>query len=231
MISVLIPSTGRPTHLENTLDSLYHSTNSRSLIELVLVVEKDPTSTKVAREYLDRFGRVIIDCDTSRTDYQGSPAAWDRALSLCTGEFIVFAADDLTFHDGWLQEALKVMEEWFDKNGGLVGFNDGIWDGLELSTHYLMSRWFVVNILGGRISWPCYVHSFNDLETNDRAKDARRHAWAPRAAVTHNHWFVGTREQDDTDKRALKGYEASKLAYDNRRSNGWPQTYPPTITE
>jgi hypothetical protein len=144
------------------------------------------------------------------------------------GEHVVLAADDLTWGEGWLDAALAKMAE-FPDGWGLVGFNDGHW-GEDLSTHYLVSRRLIIEHLGGRIAWEHYVHSFNDVEINERARRAGRYAWCEAAYVTHEHWLFGDRAQDDTDLRNLPAHPASERVFHDRRAAGFPDDLEPVIT-
>ena len=105
----------------------------------------------------------------TRDEYRGCSRAWNDALAATSGDPVVLAADDLVFHHGWLDAALECLAE-FEDGWGLVGFNDGHC-GEELSTHYLMSRRFIVEVLGGVVAWEDYRHSFNDLRSQ-RARSA-----------------------------------------------------------
>jgi hypothetical protein len=109
----------------------------------------------------------------------------------------------------------------FPDGWGFVGFNDGHW-GEELSTHYLMSRRFIVEHFGGVIAWDCYRHSFNDREANERARRAGRYAWCEDAHVLHRHWIFGDRPQDATDARLLGEHRSRSAA----STNGRPQDSP-----
>ena len=83
--------------------------------------------------------------DGSRVDLAGV----ERCAADAKGDPIVLAADDLEFEPGWLDAALETLAQ-FEDGWGLVGFNDGHW-GPELSTHYLMSRRFIVEF--SVVSW------------------------------------------------------------------------------
>jgi hypothetical protein len=135
---------------------------------------------------------------------------------------------DLEFRHGWLDAALKTLAE-FPDGWGFVGFNDGHW-GAELSTHYLMSRRFIVEHLGGVIAWDCYRHSFNDREANERAKRAGRYAWCEDARVYHRHWIFGERPQDSTDTRLLGLHGESQRIFDERLVAGFPDEQEAVVT-
>lgn len=223
LVSVIFPTTGRKDMALAALKSLFATTQEYHL-EVIAVVDADMDSADAIRSTFK--GKVnIVDYSPN---YRGCSKAWNDGLAQSTGDYIVLAADDLEFTDGWLDEALKVMDTLPD-GGGLVGFNDDVWNGNELATHYLFSRQFIIDHMGGRLAWECYRHSFNDVETNERAKRANRYAWAEKAVVKHHHWTKGGREQDATDTRWLPEWQASSNAYEARRVAGFPNDYPPVI--
>lgn len=219
MISVLLPTTGRPDMAEQCVRQLRDTTTGHD-IEIIAAVDADETSRDRLTPLVDR----LLYSDTHR----GCSNAWNDALAASAGDPVVFAADDLTWEPGWLDAALATLAE-FPDGWGLVGFNDGHWRE-ELSTHYLMSRRFIVEVLGGRIAWDFYRHSFNDLEVNERAKLAGRYAWCEDAHVYHAHWTFGDRPQDETDARTLGDHAESQRMFNERQSAGFPDTDPPVIT-
>lgn len=217
-VSVLFPTTGRPERAERCLKQLRETAPD---VEIIAAVDKDPDTAL-------RIGH-LVDALLVSTEYRGCSRAWNDCLVEAKGDPIVFAADDLIWHEGWLEAALAKLAE-FEGGWGLVGFNDGHWDGNELSTHYLMSRRFIVEVLGGVVAWDFYQHSFNDLEVNERAKRAGRHAWAEDAFVYHEHWTYGDRPQDPTDSRTLDRHGEAHETYRRRAAAGFPTDYEPVIT-
>lgn len=220
MISVLFPTTGRPDRAEACLAQL-HSTTPHHQIEVVAAVDADTeTSERIAPH---------VQTLTYSSTYRGCSQAWNDCLREAEGDPIVFAADDLIWHDGWLEAALTKLQEFPDQ-WGMVGFNDGHWPGEELATHYLMSRRFIIEVLGGVVAWDWYRHSFNDLEVNARAKQAGRYLWAKDSHVHHQHWTYGDRPQDDTDTRTLGEHAQAQYTYTQREAAGFPTDYPPVIS-
>lgn len=219
-VSVLFPTTGRPERAEACLRQMKVTTGCE--MEIIAAVDADPITATAIAPLVDR---LIVS-----TGYRGCSAAWNACLAESTGSEIVFAADDLIFCDGWLEAALEGLGHLED-GWGLVGFNDGHWDGTELATHYLMSRRFIIEVLGGVVAWDFYEHSFNDVEVNERAKRAGRFYWAEDARVLHQHWTFGDRPQDDTDRRTLDRHTSSAEHYRRRAAAGFPVDYEPVITE
>jgi GT2 family glycosyltransferase len=186
-------------------------------VEIVCAVDHDPETA----ERLKHFVTVLDYSD----GYRGCSKAWNDALACATGDPIVFAADDLIWQAGWLDAALAALDE---HPGHLIGFNDGHW-GAELSTHYLLPRDFIIEVLGGRVAWEGYKHSFNDLETCERARRAGRYHWCEEARVYHEHWLFGDRQQDETDTRRLPDHPQDQRIYNDRRTAGFPDDLEPVI--
>jgi hypothetical protein len=189
-------------------------------VEIIAAVDADPET----RDRIEPLVDVLLYSDA----YRGNSRAWNDALAASTGDPVVFAADDLKWREGWLDAALAQLQE-FPDGWGLVGFNDGHWNA-ELSTHYLMSRRFIIEVLGGVVAWDWYQHSFNDLEVNERAKLAGRYAWCESAHVYHSHWVFGDRPQDETDTRTLGSHSAAEVMFRARQAAGFPCNYEPVIT-
>lgn len=214
MVSVLFPTTGRPDRAEQCIRALLESTGGHE-IEVAAAIDADPES----RRRLTDLGCRVDYCEELRGNN-----AWNAALALAQGDPVVFAADDLEWGEGWLDAALAAHEEHPDF---LIGFNDGHW-GAELSTHYLMSRKFIVEVLGGVVAWN-YPHSFNDAETNERAKRAGRYHWCEEARVFHSHWLFGDRPRDETDERNLGRHHEADQMFRERAAAGFPDDHEAVI--
>lgn len=183
-------------------------------VEVCAAIDDDPaTFAALQTASLRGFARI-----TYYDELRGCSRAWNDALRLATGDTLVLAGDDLVFEDGWLDAALAALEE---HPGHLIGFNDGHW-GEELSTHYLMPRDFVVDVLGGVVAWECYGHGYNDREANARARAANRYHWCEAAKVRHEHWTYGERVCDDTDTRNLARLAESEANFNRRAAEGFP---------
>lgn len=218
MISVLLATTGRPAMAEQSVRSLHDTTVGHD-VEVVAAVDADQITANRLR--------MLVDVLHYSDDYRGCSKAWNDALSRATGDPVVLAADDLRWEHGWLEAASERLKQ-FPDGWGLVGFNDGHWGG-DLSTHYMVSRRCIVEVLGGRIAWEHYKHSFNDVEACERAKRAGRYAWCEDAHVFHSHWLFGDRLQDHTDARNLVDHHHSQQVYAGRAAAGFPDELEPVI--
>lgn len=216
-VSVLLPSTGRPQALRACLEGLRETTSGHD-VEVVVAVDADPDSRAVADELAD----TVLYSES----YRGTARAWNDCLRACTGDLVVWVGDDTEWASGWLQAALACESEHPDH---LIGLNDGHTPH-DRATHFLMSRRFIVEVLGGVVAWPEYVHSFHDAEMCERAKAAGRFVFCPDALVKHVHWLFGDRPMDATDQLNLSGHPGSEQAYLRRSSAGFPNDYEPIIS-
>jgi len=223
-VSMLLATTGRAEMAETCIRSLAATTCGHR-VELVAAIDAD-TETRDRLQSLPTPENLTIVLDY-QDDYRGCSRAWNDALATCAGDPVVLAADDLVFQAGWLDAALAELAS-FEDGWGFVGFNDGHW-GPELSTHYMMSRRFVTEILGGVVAWEGYRHSFNDREANARAIAAGRYAWCENARVLHRHWIFGDRAQDPTDTRQLGLHPDSERIFHERAAAGFPNDYEAVI--
>jgi hypothetical protein len=211
VISVLLASTGRPVMAERCVCEILATTEGHD-VQIIAAIDACPET----RERLE----PLVDWLSYSDDYRGSSRAWNDCLAAADGDPVVLAADDLHWEPGWLDAALATLAEFADE-WGLVGFNDGHWNA-DLSTHYLMSRRFIVEVLGGVVAWEFYEHSHIDAEACERAKVAGRYAWCETAHVLHQHWLFGDRSQDDTDRRRLAAHAASERRFYERQAAGFP---------
>lgn len=213
-VSVLLPTTGRPERAEACVRRLRETAPG---VEIVCAVDADPESARQLAPLVD-----VLICSP---ELRGCSVAWNDCLREASGDPVVFAADDLEWGEGWLEAALAAHAE---HPGSLIGLNDGHWDA-ELSTHYLLPRSFIREVLGGVIAWQFYRHSFNDLETCERAKRAGRYHWCEAADVRHSHWLFGDRPMDETDERRLPDHPEDERIYNRRAAAGFPNDFEAVI--
>lgn len=225
LVSIILPTTGRRDMALDGLRGLLATVGDWP-VEYVVVIDHDEDSYLAVDALLKESSvRYVLDYSD---EYRGISGAWNRGLELSHGEYVVMAADDLEWGEDWLTEAMRLMQA---QHGGygMVAFNDGHHDGNALGTHYLLSRSFIIDCLGGRLAWDCYKSQYVDMETCERAKRVGRYAWAEKANVRHKHWMFGSRDKDATDERNTPAMEESKAAYLTRRAADFPDNYPPVI--
>lgn len=99
--------------------------------------------------------------------------ATNAGLDAATGDIIVVANNDLTFHEGWLEELLKPLKEGFDIatcwtcDQREVKREDSITEGTKFGAIFAMTR-EVYEATGGFD--PDYRDYFGDLDLQKRAE-------------------------------------------------------------
>lgn len=135
------------------------------------------------------------------TEGIGAPEMVKRLTSIAQHDLVCFLGDDTIPQEGFLFEALAVMNR-FEDGWGLVALNDGIWNG-RLPTHWLAHK-RLLPYLDGEFFSTAYTHCFCDNELMDRAVDLHRYAYAPKARIIHDHPHVTGEQYDDGYKRAYR---------------------------
>lgn len=224
-IAILVPTIYRPEGLRRSLQSLVDSLfGSKSILEhridVIVAAEKDDTK---AVEIAHEFGVQITFCE----DKQGGPAyGWNTALKAAKDYDMYFTgSDDIEFTSGWLDEVLRVLND--ELNGsGLVGINDNRWDKAQVmrmcATHYLMTRDFVIEEMGGVVAQPFYFADYTDMEACARARRVDKFAWAEHALVKH-HWKGP--QGDLGYKNASAKRPQMKPLYEQRKAKGFPNDF------
>ena len=202
LTSVIIPSMGRPERLLNCIKGLYVTTLVHN-VECIVIIDKDMDSVDI----MDKWPVKIIFND----ERKGAIACWNMGLVASRGEYVVFAADDLAWHDDWLTNALFHLQNDLD-GYGMVGFNDTHYkDGF--ATHYLASRCFIKHVFGGRIAFPIFEFYGNDTIANDLAVIAGRRYWCKECMVKHEHYIHKERKMDALDRENNKKSKADELSH------------------
>lgn len=226
-VSILMPTAYRPERLKLALATL-HGTLDREQpqdVEVLLsCVSDDPDSLKLIQLHGYQYGLWIRTPEQYR---RGAIWAFNELARFSTGDVLVDVDDDQFFHDGWLTNSLREL----DKLGGhgLVAFNDLRSDGNEYAAHFLVSRSFLLQHMGGVLWPPMYVSWWCDREMSDKAKAAGCYAWAKDAIVEHRHWSFGQSELDQTYRDGRAFHDSDRLLYEQRKRDGYPITWEPIL--
>ena len=188
-VVLLIPVLGRPQAVAPLLESLNVSTHIPHRV-LFLCSSDDSKEIAAVRK---------AGCDY--LTFEGPPAHGQYAKKINLGyretreEWLVLAADDITFEPGWLEAALHAAGERFD----VVSFDDCanyfVRQGL-LATHSLMRRSYI-DERGGSLDGPGiiyhegYSHNFVDAEMSVLARQRGVFVYAKGAVVPHHHPAFG----------------------------------------
>jgi glycosyltransferase involved in cell wall biosynthesis len=186
-VAILVPTLARPHRIEPLLESLERSTTAPHTV--IFGASDDATV-----EVLERLGtRYLRDAGGLVGTYPKRINALFRATS---EPYVLLGADDLEFHPGWFEAAMRAMNDV----DGVVGINDLY---ASESVHFLVSRHYI-DTLGGSMDEPGvvlhegYHHWFCDDELRGTAQCRRRWAYAADAIVEHLHPGAAKAPNDKT---------------------------------
>jgi len=175
-VAILVPVLDRPHRIAPLLENIAQATDLP--YRVIFAASDQPTIDE-----LDRLGaEYLVDEGGDEGSY---PKRINRLFAATTEPYVLLAADDLSFRPGWLQAALRAMEQV----NGVVGINDLF---NMAGVHFFVSRDYI-NTLGGCIDEPGvvlhegYRHCYCDDEFRHTAKARKRWIFAHDAVIEHLH--------------------------------------------
>lgn len=218
-VSILIPVLARPWRKKPLMQSIRATCDAEVVF---LATEGDRRELNMCRGYaqLDPLVRVeVVPFRVERGDYARKI---NHGVQVTDSEWVLQAADDLHFHDGWLDEALKVAEQTGRR---VIGTND-LCNPRTMkgghSTHSLVRRSYIVEVgtvtEPGKLLHEEYFHNFCDDDLILAAKARGEFASAKRAKVEHLHPNCRTVARDKTYARGLdvKQFDADRRLFHER---------------
>lgn len=219
MISIIIPSYGRPQQIKAAVENA--KSNTMGSNQVIVVAEPEEFA-----QY-----SYILNETTSLMANDGPPSyggAINSAIDEFDSDYYFMGADDLNFHRGWDVEALKAMEAL--PNIKVVGTNDllneYVLHGWH-STHSLVDRGYldgpggVVDGEAGVALYEGYHHNYVDTEFIGTAKARAVFAPCLTSVVEHNHHTVGKSKVDSTYEKGTRNLQEDHDLYMSRRELWW----------
>lgn len=220
-VVVVVPVLGRPEAVLPLVLSLRETSYAR----LLFVVHR--SDTRECRQ-IKRVARQHDDIEALTVTFPHGPGDYSRKINAgvnATDEDWIFqGADDLRFHAGWEDEALKLAEATGKR---VIGTNDlcnpRTINGSH-STHTLVHRSYIMEVgtvdEPGKLLHEGYWHGFCDDELVAAAQMRGEWAHARDAIVQHLHPLCAEVERDATYDRALDpaGFTADRQLFQNRRA-------------
>lgn len=215
MIDVLIPTFGRADRIAAVVANVHEATTVPHRV--VLIVEEDDGDSIAAAAALD--AQLLV--NTRTRNYAG---ACNTAYHQLDGDHLFAGADDLRFHPGWAEAALKRMQSnpWTLVAGTNDLINPYVAQGLH-ATHYLVDRRYLDEEGGtvdggpGSFFHEGYDHNFTDTELVGTAKARARFLPCLESVVEHLHHGAGKSQHDATYALADAHFGDDSALYDERR--------------
>lgn len=211
-VFVLIPTYKRP----HTIAPIANNIQMDDRCTPVFIVEQDDEeSHQTALE----LGDIHVMFNQRSRSYAGAiNTAIEMERWRTTPLWYFFGADDLLFHDGWLDQMLDLIPQ-FDVIGTNDLGNPEVMSGVH-STHSLVSKQYAEN---GCVTAPgfalCeeYQHNWCDTEFIETAK--ARNVFAPCLAsvVEHRHWAWQKAKMDATYEKGMRTEALDRALFQQRR--------------
>jgi hypothetical protein len=216
IVAVLLPSRQRPEQMTENVTGLIEQKPPKGVkLRVYLSIMGTDRPTAYAANKLAKKYKSIIICgrDPDTTSVEGWNLAYEAAAA-GGADWFVLGADDVVWEPGWLDEALKVAGE---TGAQVIGLNDGHTD-LELyGAHYMVTKEFLDNHLGGVMVPPEYKSWWFDREVCEIAREHNLYAPAYGAMARHLHPEWQTAEMDETYEEGYKHHLADYVIYTNRK--------------
>ena len=191
-MSIVAPIKGRPEGVKLMLESIKNLNYPKDKIEVVLVYDGEETPIY---ETGDNF-KVVGQVETI-----GVPKSLKFGVEQSTGDWIVYAANDMEFDPDCLMAALK---QAMDNNKFFMAFHEGPVgpDEGNIATHFMIHRKLLPKI-GDEIFDTEFYHVGVDNLLWAKMKKLGQAMHCSRAKITHHH-FSHTGVMDDINKIAWK---------------------------
>lgn len=201
MLSIIIPSYGRPEKIKGVLQNVILSTLTRD-IEILVVVERGEV-----QEYM----RSTYDLPSTKVLINEGPKNYAGAVNTAYGSIspesthVFLGADDLNFHQDWDFFTLQALRT--SHHLRVAGTND-LGNAQVLAsthaTHYLIDRRYIDEIGGvvdqprGTVLYEGYDHNYTDTEFIATAKARAVFIPCLSSVVEHIHPAFGKAPMDST---------------------------------
>ena len=212
--TAVLPTRGRPEKLTACLESLKATAPG---VRVLLVVDIDDEPTLAVIEAFD--GKLPIEPLIVTTGFSAAEK-WNIGAKNVRTNTIVFAADDLIFHEGWAEKTTLALKS-FPDGSALVGFDELA--GSPHPLHFAVTRKLLDEVNGGRLVVPHYVSWYMDTELCDKARMHARYLANCGAVVEHRHPMHGTAPIDPLHRAGfLKNQHRDRFVYESRKRAGFP---------
>jgi glycosyl transferase family 2 len=216
-VAIIVPTLGRSHALAPLLANLRETTPLVYRVCFVVDVDDLPTMRTIAGMPPANDFFVIPGGGSYPAKTNAGVAATDEDLVLPT-------ADDVVFHDGWYETALK----HFEAGAQVVGTNDlsPATAGGALATMPIVRRSYVEDpgaAYGepGVLFHEGYHHNAVDRELWELAQHRGVAVFEPESIIEHRHPSWGTREVDETDRKGNLQHRGADTALFEHRQARW----------
>lgn len=211
-VDIYIPTYGRSDKMAGVMANIDQNTPLPHRV--VFIVEADDTHSMEKVQNLSKF---VVN-HRSRTYAGAMNSAWEELQS----DLFFCGADDLDFKPGWLEEALKCMEESGKRVIGTQDLHNPEVIAGEHATHFLVAGSYIKDFTGTiDQTFPVlyeYDHNWTDREFILTAKKRDEFKMCTTSVVEHLHFTFGLSQMDATYEKSRKHIVEDQKLYEERRA-------------
>ncbi|MBV9727450.1 MAG: glycosyltransferase family 2 protein [Gammaproteobacteria bacterium] len=211
--ALLVPVLNRPYRVRPLVENIRAATREEHSIWFA--ASDRPTIEEIYRMLGDLpIGLLVDEGDTyPRRINQLYRLARDDGAA-----YVFLGADDLLFHDRWLEEALITMRSLPDQSGVVVvnDLHNPVGTSALVAVDYIEEFGATADSTPGVVLHEGYRHCFCDNELMQVARLRGRHAWAGSSIVEHLHPAAGKAPMDGTYRRGQASFEQDQLLFMQR---------------
>ena len=176
---------------------------------MVLPYTDAAQAARAARLAATRAGAPALLLAVHDEARQGFIATINQAFAATRSPWFGYMAQDAFAGRTWLALALRALQL---KNAGLLGFNDGKWQG-QLAAFGLAERAWAQSVYGGDFFHSAYRSHYADTELTVIAREQGRYVYEPNSVLVEADWDKESASVDPTDRalykaRAATGFDA-----------------------
>lgn len=203
MISIILPSRGRPEKLKEVIQAIADTVSNPENIEVIIRVDDDDPDSYLFG--LPLFCRVI-----SGPRLESKVAVYNESIGMANGDLLMPMGDDsFLISKGWDEIIEKEFAKYPDKILLLYG-KDGI-HNQRLATHFIISRKMADAL--GYFSPTLFKAYFGDNFMTDLAVRIRRIKYNPEIVIEHRAAHVGKAKDDETFNDSIGHFQEDQKRY------------------
>jgi len=216
IISILVPTRGRPKNMQTLLDSIKDTSRNFNQVEIIFYIDNDD------RDSIDKIKNLVKQYGENIKYTIGQRIVlsqmWNKCFDLASGNIFMHCGDDIIFKSNNWDDLIKNAFKKYDDKIVLVYGRDGNHDE-RLSTHAFLHRNWVDCV--GYLVPPYFSSDWNDVWLFDVSGMINRRKYLKDVFTEHMHPHIGKADFDKThqerEERGLK--DNVKKIYKSHSSN------------
>ncbi len=220
MVSIVIPSRGRPAKLARVIESIHQTTKGLD-VEIIAVLDiPDARSHKLTEAMTD----VHVVTMPSHYKIGNSMRKWQSGYEIVSHEWVVLCSDDIVYDDGWLEAALNHDDPSVEVQGFV-----GLWDprnGDMIASMFMATKTYIETYMDGHFGLPWYYAAWADNEWTCKAAMNGARTFCQKASFTHLNYALLGEEPDEVGRAAHSRHSLDQATFYARVAAGFPSDWP-----